>query len=455
MKIKQALLIFFAGITALTAHAQTYKCEAGFKALEDKIKAKSYDDVLPLLPALIKNCHKYNAKLYIYGEEAILNKLLYTRADKDKKALDQDLLSLYDAQEKNFPNTGAAVKKAMVLNEKKLGTDAEVYKLLNAAFTAAPATFTDYTSLQLYFNQYLKAYETGTTGITQEQFIAKFGDVLAQVAAVKTAVTDKRAAINAKLQNETLTAEEKQYLNTTSSTEKTLDAVAINITKASSKYLNCEKLEQYYAGNFGSNKANAGWLQGMVSVMYLSKCYKSDVLYNGALALNAIKPGYESVNRLGYLSQKRNALPDAIKYYDQAAELQQDPELKANLYNDIVSLYRISDKGEAKKYIQKSMAANPKSGKPYLLLASLYTSASKECNLSDFEAKALYFVAIETLKKAEAADEKTKATVASLTGEYTKNLPTKKEAKAAKKGKGDVITFGCWINESVTLPKLK
>ena len=455
MKIKQALLLFFAGITALTAHAQTFKCEAGFKALEGKIKAKSYDEALPLLPALIKNCPNYNADLYTYGETALLNKLQYTRVEKDKKSLAQDLVSLYDAQEKNFPDTGAAVKKAMLLNDKKLGTDAEVYALLNKAFDAAPNTFTDYTSLQLYFNQYLKAYETGTTGITHEQFIARFGDVIAQVAAVKSAVSEKRAAINTKLQTETLTAEEKQYLNKTASAEKTLDAVATNMTKAASKYLNCEKLEQYYGANFEKNKANTGWLQGMVSVMYLSKCYKSDVLFNGAVALNAFKPGYEGIQRLGYLSQKRNDLPAAIKYYDQAAELQQDPELKANLYNDIVSLYRISDKAQAKKYIQKSAAANPKSGKPYLLLASLYTSSSKECNLSDFENKTLYFLAIEALKKAEAADEKTKATVALLTEEYAKNLPTKKEAKVAKKGKGDVITYGCWINESITLPKLQ
>ena len=400
MKIKQALLLFFAGITALTAQAQTFKCEAGFKALEEKMKAKSYDDAVPLLPALIKNCPKYNAELYAYGETAILNKLLYTRVEKDKKTLAQDLITLYDAQEKNFPNTGAAVKKAMLLNDKKLGTDAEVYTLLNKAFETAPTTFKDYNSLQLYFAQYLKAYETGTTGITHEQFIARFGDVVAQVAAVKSAVAEKRAAINAKLQSEAITPEEKQYLTTTATTERTLDAVATNMTKASSKYLNCEKLEQYYAANFEKNRSNAGWLQGMVSVMYINKCYKSDVLFNGATTLNTLKPGYEGANRLGYLSQKRNALPEAIKYYDQAAELQQDPELKANLYNDIASLYRISDKAQAKKYIEKSAAANPKSGKPYLMLASLYTSVSKECNLTDFENKTLYFLAIEALKKA-------------------------------------------------------
>jgi len=455
MKIKQALLLFFAGITALTAQAQTFKCEAGFKALEEKMKAKSYDDAVPLLPALIKNCPKYNAELYAYGETAILNKLLYTRVEKDKKTLAQDLITLYDAQEKNFPNTGAAVKKAMLLNDKKLGTDAEVYTLLNKAFETAPTTFKDYNSLQLYFAQYLKAYETGTTGITHEQFIARFGDVVAQVAAVKSAVAEKRAAINAKLQSEAITPEEKQYLTTTATTERTLDAVATNMTKASSKYLNCEKLEQYYAANFEKNRSNAGWLQGMVSVMYINKCYKSDVLFNGATTLNTLKPGYEGANRLGYLSQKRNALPEAIKYYDQAAELQQDPELKANLYNDIASLYRISDKAQAKKYIEKSAAANPKSGKPYLMLASLYTSVSKECNLTDFENKTLYFLAIEALKKAEAADVTTKATVAKLTQDYTKNLPDKKDAKAAKKGKGDVVTYGCWINERVTLPKLK
>jgi hypothetical protein len=455
MNIKQALLLFFAGITALTAHAQTFKCEGGFKALEDKIKAKSYDDAVTLLPALIKNCPKYNANLYVYGEDALKYKLLHTRTEEEKKKLTQDLLSLYDAQEKNYPKTGAAVKKAMLLNDRKFGTDAEVYKLLDAAFTTAPATFTDYTSLQLYFNQYLKAYETGTTGITQEQFIQRFAEVASQIAMVKSIITDKREFINKKLQSETLTADEKQYLNSTSNTEKTLDAVARNMTKAASKYLNCEKLEQYYAANFEANKLNAGWLQGMVNVFYGNKCYRSDVLYNGSLALSQLKPGYESAYQLGYLSQKRNNIPDAIKYYDQAAELQLQPEQKANLYNDIASLYRISDKGESKKYALKSASANPKSGKPYVLLAGLYTSVSKECSVNEFERKALYFLAIETLKKAEAAEPKTAASVAALTTEYSKNLPTKKEAKAAKKGKGDVITYGCWINESVTLPQLK
>jgi len=245
------------------------------------------------------------------------------------------------------------------------------------------------------------------------------------------------------------------YLTETRTTDKTFDAVAQNMYRAASKYLSCEKLEGYYTVNFDKNKENVAWLQSMVSMLTLSKCRRSDVLYNGALALHKLSPGYDSALELGYLSQKRDKAVDAIFYYEEAIALQPDSVQKANLYNDIAALYRVTDKGKAKEYALKSASVNPKSGKPYLFIAGLYASPSKDCNLSDFDAKALKLLAIETLKKAEAAEPKYKPTVASLTEEYAKGLPTKKEGKAVKRSKGDVITYGCWINESVTLPKLK
>jgi len=455
MKIKQALILLFAGASAITAHAQTYKCDAGFKALEDKAKLKSYDDVTVQLPVVIKNCPKYDAKLYTYGEAAYIYKIEHTRAEADKKIVAKDLVGLYEAQEKNFPGTGGAVKKAMVLHDRVLATDDEVYKLLDAAFTTAPQTFTDYNTIDLYFNLYFKNYQTGTTGITQDEFIKRFCDIAAQTGIAQNAISVKRAALVAKQEKETLTAEEKQYLSDTKTTEKTLDAVAQNMTRAASKYINCDKLEAYYVANYDKNKTDAGWLQAMVNVFSLNKCYKSDVLYNGALVLNQLKPGHDASMKLGYLSQKRNNQPDAIKYYEQAAELETNAVLKADLYLDIAAIYRSSNKAEAKKYVLKAAEVNPKSGKAYVFLADLYTSPSKDCNLNEFDTKALSWLAIETVKKAEVADAKYKATVASLIDTYTKRLPTKKEAKAAKRQKGDVITYGCWINESVTLPKLK
>lgn len=465
MKIKQLFILFFVIIASCTAYAQVkakvktpapaFKCEPAFKVFEEKAKAKSYDDVILQLPELIKNCPKFNEQLYIYGETALKDKESHSRNEVEKKKLTQDLIALYDAQEKNFPATGAAVKKALLLSDKALAKDDEVYKLLNAAFEAKPENFTDYRALELYFNLYLKEYEAGK-GITQDQFIQKFGDISGQIVSAKNTIDDKRSALHKKREDAlSMEPEEVAYLSETRTLGKTFDAVNENMMRAASKYLSCEKLEAYYTADFEKNKYNAAWLQSVVSVLTLNKCNRSDVLYNAALALYKVRPGYAGAEQLAYLSQKRNKPQEAIAYYEQAAALQPDSVQKADIYNDIAAIYRITDKGKAKEFALKSAAANPKSGKPYLFIAGLYAANPKDCGLSDFEVKALKLLAIETLKKAELAEAKYKSTVASLTDEYTKGLPTKKEAKAVKKGKGDVISYGCWINESVTLPKLK
>ncbi|MXN92216.1 hypothetical protein GR160_13385 [Flavobacterium sp. Sd200] len=475
MKIKKALILLLAVTTCFTAFAQTkaktktttkpkakvaqapaFKCEPAFALLEEKAKDKSYDDVVKQLPDLMKHCPKFNEQLYVYGETAFKDKEVKTKDEAEKKKFVQDRIALYDAWQKNYPASGADIKRALLLNEKSLAKEGEVYKLLNDAFNANPQLFMDYTALELYFNLYLKEYEAAK-GITQDEFIRKVGDIAAQIAFAKNTIEDKRAVLHKKRDDNSLVLEQEElaYLSDTRTLSGTFDAVAENMFRAASKYFSCEKLETYYSANFEKNKGNVAWIDSMVHVLTFNKCNRSDVLYNGAVVLNELRPGYKSALQLGYLSQKRNKTDEAIAYYEQAVALQEDSVQKANLYNDIAAIYRVTDRAKAKEFALKSAAVNPNSGKPYLFIAGLYASPPKDCGLGDFEVKALKLLAIETLKKAELAEPKYKPTVASLTEEYTKGLPTKKEAKAVKKGKGDIITYGCWINESVTLPKLK
>mgnify|MGYP006210048081 CR=1 FL=1 len=85
---------------------------------------------------------------------------------------------------------------------------------------------------------------------------------------------------------------------------------------------------------------------------------------------------------------------------------------KAAIYYEIASAFRNLDKAESKKYALRSAELNPKSGKPYLLLAEMYSSGTKECGANDFERKALVWLAMDAAKKAENAEPKYKATVA-------------------------------------------
>ena len=455
MKTKQALLLLCAGFITLTATAQEFKCADSFKALESKVTSQAYDDALAVLPALRKSCPKYSDKLYFYGEAVLIYKSETAQTPEDEKVFNQELANLYTEQEKNFPATGGDEKRALLLFNKKMAKDDEVYKILDNAFTAKKEGFTDFSAIELYFNLFLKQYDGGKGAITQEQFIQKYSDIAAQAAYAKGRLSDKIATLTKKQETEELAFDEKIFMKQAKSEQNSLDSVSESIALQAAKYFDCTKLDAYYSAGYEKNKSNIDWLEAMVTALYENKCYKSATLFEGALVLHKNKATYNSAYLLGNLSLRKGDKKAAIDYFNQAVDLQPDMVKKSDTYNTIATAFRNDDKAEAKKYALKAAEANPKSGKPYLFLAELYANAgtSKDCNLSNFDKKALAWLSIATAKKAEAAEPRYKTTVAALVSRnYTKKLPTTAEIKAAGKKKGDTITFGCWVNETITIP---
>jgi len=455
MKIK-ALLVLIAGFVVLCGQAQEFKCEDNYKALVQSVKAKAYADAAPILAGLRKSCPRYDVKLYVLGETVLKYQMETTRPEKEKKAFTDDLFALYNEQEKNFPGSGGVPKKVLLLHEKKLLTDDEAFKMLDGAFASHSTSFTDYNALELYFNLYLAQYAKGDKGITQDQFIQKFSDIAGQAAYAKAQAEEKRAALIKKQETETLEDDEKQFLADAPLTISAFTAVSDNMVKQSSKYFTCDKLEAFYSAQYDKKKADNAWLTGMVTVLSNTKCTSSPTLYNGAKELYAQKPAKELAMLLGNLSLRKINKSEALGYFEKAAGFAADSLEKADVYLTLATTMRNGDKAAAKNYALKAAQLNPKSGKPYLQLAEMYVSAAsdKNCPMDDFEKKALYWLAMETVKKAEVAEPKYKPTVAGLLKRYQPLAPTKADAKAAKKSKGDVVTFGCWINETVTVPKL-
>lgn len=456
MKAYTKAFLVAAGLFALAAPAQE-KCEKNYGALQEKTAGAAYDEAIVYLDALRKDCPKYDVGVYDAGNKLLTYKYETAATDEQKSKIADNLIKLYSEQQNNFPGSGADIKKALFMYNTKKSTDAEVFKILDQAFTTNSKLFTDYTALELYFNLYLKQYEAQAKGVTMETLIVKYGDIAAQTAAAKQEIGDKRQLLQKKQQDGTaLDAAENAYLAATVTSEEGLDGVAENMAKQGAAIFSCEKLEGYYSAGYEKNQDNISWIKGMVNSLRVSKCNKSELLYRGVTALYKSNPTFETAYDMGYYSQKRGDAKAALVYYEEAAARQLNPVKKAELYMDIASLYRNSDKAKAKEFALKAAETNAKYGKPYLFIAEMYKNAAgKECGFSDFDKKALVWPAIAMLKKAEAAEPKFKATVAKLEEEYAKSIPTKKEAKAVKKSKGDVITFGCWINETVTLPKLK
>lgn len=454
---KIAALFFFAGAVLFSAQAQDInKCEADLKAFEEQVQLGTYTGADELLAGLLKTCPKFSESIYRNGE-TVLNYLVESAGnDDDRKKQADALVALYKQYDKNFPaNTNAGdVKAAMLLHRYKLVSDDDFYKKLDEAFKLKRSSFTDYNAIEAYFMQFRIQYESGKKGITQEQFIEKFADVSGQLAVAQNTFTSLRDALLVKQQTVTLTPEEIQLITVYDSQLEGLDAVNDNISMTAASHTTCEKLDAYYTAGFDANKENTAWLQGMAAVMFEKKCYNSAVLEKGMAAMYAQKRTVQSALYMAKLAQRKGNIKDAVAYYEEAVRLEKAPNKKTDLYYTIAGLLRPSDKGKTKEYLQKVALLDPKSAKQYILLAELYSTPSPDCNLPDFEKKALYWLAAETVKKAAIADAKYQPTADTLSAKYLKQAPTKEDVKAANRKKGHKITFGCWINETITIPNL-
>lgn len=449
----RAFLVMVAGCFALAVNAQEFKCEDNFKALGASVKSKDYATATTLLAGLRKSCPRYDLNQYMLGETVLKYNMETARTEADITANTADLLAFYDEWEKSFPAKGGVQKKALLLKEKGLAKDDEVFKLLDGAFTANKTSFTSYDALELYYNLFLARYKAGDKGITQDEFIQKFGDMAGQAAYAKSQLRQYRQQLLIKKETEPLDEKELEFLKYASQNIGAFEAVNDNMIIQSANLVDCVKLEAYYAGLYEKKQGDKSWLLGMVTVLSGAKCNNSATLYKGAEELYKTEPSLTAAMLLGNLTLRKDA-KQAAAYFEKALALEADSVGKSKIYLTLANTLRNTDKAATKNYLLKAAAYNPKDGGPYIQLAEMY-AAAQGCQFTGFEKKALNWLAIDTAKKAEAVEPKFKPTVAKLVERYEKNVPGKDDLKAAKKAKGDVIAFGCWINETVTVPKVK
>lgn len=449
------LWAFFITVLSLTATAQVApKCEDSFKVFEGKYFTKEYNDAYTAMADLRKRCPKVNENLYNYGEAVLKYKIEVATLPEEKKPFIEDLVSLYNEQSVHYPSSGAGVKKVQLQLDNKLITNAEAYKAFSAAFAKNSQAFTDYNSLLGYYNLFFEEYKAGKA-ISDDQYFEKYGEITAQVAYAQAKFKEDRDALVKKQETSMLTDAERQFIADAEPNIEGLESVGEMIASQSKDYVSCDKMNAYYDKSYEAHKADYLWIEGMVNALYAKKCFKSAVLQKGALALHEKKPSKETAYRLGMIALKKGDKTNGVKYFEQTADLEQDGGKKAKIYFEIARAAQNTDKALAKKYLLKTVEINPKMGQPYLLLAEMYANVSpnSDCKLTDFERKVLKFLAIDTAKKAE-VEAKYKAAAADAITKYRKKLPTKAEAKVLGKKKGDAIAFGCWINETVTLPNL-
>ncbi len=351
-------------------------------------------------------------------------------ASKDgKEEAVLNLVRLYDEYDLKFPGNanGNLINKAIVLHENGLRDRAEIYKLLDHAFTKTPQIFTNAEALYLYFDIYYEKYLSGDSGITAANILNRLADLQGHISRLNLKASPQQRHVFKNL-NQSLLARVSEVAT-------------------------CENMVPYFTTRFELGKDDAAWLQNASAMLLNNNCTTDPIFARISEASHALNPTASSAYSMAIVAFRKNDKPEAAKYFEQSAALDPDAYQKAAIYYTIAStIYNTGDRAKAKHYALKAVEVQPDFGKSYLFLAQLYGSSADDCELTPFETKALNWLAAETALKAGIANAKYKAGADKMAENYRKKAPTSAEIKQAKMG-GKPVRFTCWINETIVVPK--
>jgi tetratricopeptide (TPR) repeat protein len=458
MKNRILLLMMASGLIA-TAQLDKSSCPANLSIFAEFSKVKNYDSAYQPWLEVRNNCPELNVATFKYGERILNHKI--KNATDDKAALQASLMSLYDDWLTYFPNTkrGASEvgkilsSKAQAMVDNKLGTKREAYEIFDQAFTQDPKSFTSPKHLYTYFKTAYQLYKQGDK--TAEVLFDKYEEVSEKFALEQTNLAKKLDVILKKLETgEALTSREQRNKRVYETNTLAFSTYAGNLDAMISKESSCENLIPLYRKNFEDNISNSVWLNRAASRMDAKECADDPLFVELVEALHAINPSANSAYYLGILKDKAGESKAALAYYEESLTLEQDQYRKADiLYKIAVKFKKRNLKSKSRSYARKALKNRPSMGKAYMLIASLYAASANDCGNTQFEKRAVYWLAAKTARKAATVDSGVKKTALKLAASYEGRAPSKTDIFTEGRA-GETISFSCWINSSVTVPQL-
>jgi hypothetical protein len=427
-------IIFILGVMFITnSNAQKFDCPSKMMEYQELFKAKKIAESFDTWTAVSKNCPKENEAVYTDGIEIIQYKIDNAASAEEKEKLVRDVLKLYDQYNKYFPLTTPdyEVNKAMTLVANKIDAKEEIFTLLDRGFTKASNNVTTANAIYTYFSMYCEKFKNGDKSITSNSVLEKYTLVNSLLNQLQTVKPDSNDSEQAKQNRDYKTAQ-----------------TAIN--KLIKDMATCENLDAFYTKNYTDNQENGDWITS--ALLSLSgKCSAKPIFNTLAEKLYAMKVTAKSANFMALANLQQRKFPEAIKFYNESAELQTNLIEKAKIYYTLATGLLANDLPKSKEYLKKALSSDPKMGKAYLFLAQLYSNSANDCGKTDFEKKAVYYLAIQTAQKAGVAEPRLKPTADKAAKDYEAKSLTADEISKAKMN-GKLVTIGCWINETITFP---
>ena len=438
MKIKTlvAVLLLSGGVTS--AFAQTEDCNKNSSISHEAVRAGNFKDAYLPWKEVLKACP--TLKFYTFNDgikilTAFLNEIKDRNSADYKKYFDE-LMEVYDLRMQYTPNF-QHLKGTPTVGDTK-GSKAISY--------IAYAPNLDVNQAYAWLKESIEAEKEGSKSPILHYFLDMSlnklkADPNHKEQFIQDYLTDSEY-VDAAIAAENDPAK-KQALQ---QVKDNLVAMFINSGTA-----DCESLQSIYGPKVEANQTDSAYLKKAIAVMKMMKCTESEAYFQASYYMYKIDPTADAATGCGYMAYKKGDYDTAIKYFDEALNLESDNEKKAQIaYAVAATLFNVKKLSQARGYLQKAISFKENYGDAYILLAQLYASSP---NWNDESAlnKCTYFVVIDKLQRAKAVDPSVADKANELISTYARYTPKAEDLFMLGIKAGDRVTIGGWIGESTTV----
>lgn len=457
MKARFIALITGAVLGSSVLSAQSNDCATMAALAYDDAKAKNYDAAYEPLMKVKEECPKYSLATFQYGER-VLDYKIENSEGAEKEQYIQELINLWEERLELYPSKSSAgqiyADIAQLKYDHKLGTKEELYNAFDKAYTEDRENFTSAKSLYAYFDLMVEMQDAGDREL--QDVFDSYDKVMEKIEEEENDAAQRLAEIIKKQEaGEELTAKEKKQVKYAEINLNNYNAVKNALNAKLGARADCDNLIPLYKKDFEAKKDDVNWLQNANARLSAKDCTEDPLFFQVSEALHQLEPSASSAYSLGQLAEADGDRAKALEYYNEAAQLEEDPSDKARIFYRIASNYK--ERGsfsQARNYYRKAIDAKPSLGNAYLQIANMIAQSANSCGDTTFNKRAVYWLAADYAARAARVDPSIASTANQTATAYRGRAPQKSDVFQEGRSAGEAITIGCWIGETVRIPQM-
>ena len=456
---RSLLLILF----TLPASSQlsSNECMEQLSIFAESAKIRNYQAAYEPWKKVLDNCPKLNVATYQFGERILKDFISKATSDEDKLKYANDLVALYDKWAENFPSRKGVNQLGKIYSSKgqaMLDNGFEdkslIYKTFDYAFSNDPASFTSPKSLAYYFVTGYDLFKAGID-IELEDLFEKYEELTEKFQLLQTNISKNLDILLKKEESgSALTSNEQRNKKRYDTNSRAVGSYLQLLDQTIAKEATCEILVPLYTKNFEENKNNPLWIRRAAGRLDGKECSNDPLFVTLVEQLHSLEPSADSAYYLGILNDKDGNEQEALKYYQESVALQTDNYKKANiLYKIAVKFRNAGRRVSARDYAEQALSFQPSLGRAYLLIANMYADSANGCGNTQFNKRAVFWLAAQTAQKAGRVDASLKRISDRTVAAFNGRAPSKTDI-FTEGNQGTTISFSCWIRRSVKVPTL-